>query len=511
MRHAVLTALTTLLAMGVVGCSDKPPRDFSQFSNAPVTDAEAKRLLSQLEQVDALAMEIDESAPFLHRESEEPLTADEKAKLGGLWAPLVDHTITLGGMKKQFRNPAFNNTDANRSLVVVFAALAAELDLTVAMVGRTTGNGVFTTWLDEAHPEYGLSAGMGTRLQTFLLDSRALDNLGDLERKVRETFPAATNTVPTDDVFINLARHGMGDAQKVRRIMEKRGLSLRVTVFLEGLEDTAADVALPVITKVATWMGDTLYYRRGTSLISAEQVEALTAKLQPGDVILERRNWYVSNVGLPGFWPHSELFLGKPATLAAAFDGDGTVLAHFGKTLSAQLADAHPDAWRTYNSATDDGETRVILEAISDGVHLSSATEAMAADYVAGLRPRMSALDKAKAIDRAFGGWGKPYDFWFDFETDASLVCSELVYKSYAQPAADGPSLTVALESVLGRTTLPPSNFAQRFDEQYGQESADFDFVVFMEGNETNSNAAEASVETFRASWQRSKWDLEQD
>ena len=51
-------------------------------------------------------------------------------------------------------------------------------------------------------------------------------------------------------------------------------------------------------------------------LISPEQLEDIRAELRPGDILVERRNWYISNSLLPGFWPHTALYLGSYEELA---------------------------------------------------------------------------------------------------------------------------------------------------------------------------------------------------
>jgi hypothetical protein len=72
---------------------------------------------------------------------------------------------------------------------------------------------------------------------------------------------------------------------------------------------------------------------------------------------------------------------------------------------------------------------------------------AAGADHVAALRPRLPAVEKAAAVLRAFGYAGRPYDFDFDFRTDAALA------------TAAGPA-RLSSSPVLGRRgagRAPPS------------------------------------------------------
>jgi hypothetical protein len=233
--------------------------------------------------------------------------------------------------------------------------------------------------------------------------------------------------------------------------------------------------------------------------------------MEPGDIVLERRNWYVSNVGLPGFWPHAALYTGTKDDLAARFDDEAGVTAAYGKPFTQALAERHPRAWDAFVAAAEDGEAHRIVEAVSEGVVFASAHHSLGADYVAAMRPTLSALDRARALERAFARYSLPYDFEFDFTTDAAVVCSELVYKSYQQTEQEGPSLEFPLSLVVGRPTLPPNDMVRYFDTTVSAQNAPLRFVGFFDGNEASGTAAEATEAEFRQSWRRSKWDFAQE
>ena len=335
------------------------------------------------------------------------------------------------------------------------------------------------------------------------------------ERHLEPAFPGlAWHASRDDDPFLKLARRATRYRPLVEDILEASGVRLFLVHRWQTLENAVFDAILPLQTAVATWMGDTTYHGDHLPLVSRAQVDALVTRMEPGDVIIARRNWYVSNVGLPGFWPHAALFVGTPEQLAATFDDNPEVRSAYPEGFTRALAERHLDAWVAHATAPRDaakGGRRVVLEAISDGVVWSSQYEGLQADYVGVLRPRLSKLERARAIERAYARLGTPYDFEFDFASDGVLVCTKLVYKAYRAPEDEGRSLDFPLESIAGRLTLPANRIVQRYDLEAGTLGAQLEFVAFLDGRERDGNAIEADGGAFRASWRRPKWDWAQD
>ncbi|MGZ8899435.1 MAG: YiiX/YebB-like N1pC/P60 family cysteine hydrolase, partial [Limisphaerales bacterium] len=266
---------------------------------------------------------------------------------------------------------------------------------------------------------------------------------------------------------------------------------------------------LPIQTGVSEWMGDTKVYRSKKSLISPEQIAAL--KLEPGDIMLQRRDWYLSNIGLPGFWPHAALYIGTAEERKAYFNDPEVIewvrtAGEPSGDLDKLLQARYPEAYE-WTSKSEHGHPYRVLEAISEGVTFTTLEHSADADSMAVLRPKRTKKEKAAALYRAFYYAGRPYDFNFDFDTDASLVCTELVCKAY-EPSGDSTGLTFPVDTMLGRKVVPANLIVRQFDESYGTEQQQLELVQFLDAKERSKRAVLSTVEAFRQSWRRPKWHI---
>jgi uncharacterized protein YycO len=168
-----------------------------------------------------------------------------------------------------------------------------------------------------------------------------------------------------------------------------------------------------VLAGVAEGVGRTAseLYQAKNKAVTDDIRLSIAGFLQPGDVIITRHAIALTNLFMPGFWPHSALYVGPR-------DGRDTTLC--------------------------------VIEARKDGVLFRPLTDTMSVDAFVVIRPNLSPDAIQQAIDRAFTHEGKPYNFDFDFFNSDRLVCTEVIYRSY--DSLDG--LRFPLTDRAGRKTL---------------------------------------------------------
>lgn len=444
---------------------------------------------------------------------------DERAALMSTWSTFFDRSMELEQLRQRYWDFVKHRPGTLRhawGYLMTHGALTALLAHGLAFTDRAAGRKPVEVLFDEPAPQYGVPRGAFASFKEQVVDFSTTSQLltGDAWAPAARKLSKRLGLDKDQDAsWLSGAIKDWSASAKKR--LKKRGVQLYARQAADITHDQAARAFFPIQKGVAAWMGDTRVYRTGKPLISRELAQAFAAKLEPGDIVLARQNWFLSNIGLPGFWPHAELHLGTRDELKKFFDSDPDVVAWVKgqpgapATLSAFLSTQFPQKWLAYGSPDEHGEPIRVMESISEGVSFTGVEHALRVDYVAALRPRLSKLERAKAIVRAFSYQGRPYDFDFNFLSDASLVCTELVFKSY-EPGAGQNGLSIPLVTVAGRLTLPANEYARAFDANYGAPNAQMDFVAFLEGIEGDKAARWADAEAFRQTWKRPKWDVVQ-
>jgi len=440
------------------------------------------------------------------------LSADGERELLDLWRTLSDQAIAQDAIRifyedwYRFDPSRLERASHVRSFLLSYGAELSMYERAARFAQVVLAHPSAVKFLDTPHGD--LPEGTFSRLRQDLLGARD---------QARIVAGAQYMRFLVEALAVDPEELGVGplwsDVESKIDAVEALGLvdraTLQVRADLQGLKRTVRHTWYPAQAHAASFLGDVRLRRIGWYLITPEQQEAIDAALEPGDVLLGRKNWYVSNVGLPGFWPHAILYIGDPTKLAT-LDQDPDVAAWATAsgatgTYTQWLAARFPRAWAAY-AAGHEGHPIRVIEAISEGVVLNSFDH-VTGDTLGGLRPKLPPLAKAQAIAYAFAQIGKPYDFDFDFATDHAIVCSELVWRAYR--SAEGKAgFDIPLVAIGGRQTLPANEIARFYSEAYGSDHEAFDFVLFYDADERAHVSRPSDEATFRDSWKRSRWDV---
>lgn len=245
--------------------------------------------------------------------------------------------------------------------------------------------------LDEADQRYGITRKSFTRLYRQLTSAFKMHGFYEACARYdthQAQVAAALKTEKLEPISailttLNLPSASRGDHLRryrrfVRHSIKRRNKSaLRNIVFMafEAIGSDVAELKIPLVKPP-----------KAAKRVTPEVIANIRPQLRPGDVFVTRHDDAMSNLFLPGFWPHSALWLG--------------------------------------------GE-RDILEAKKDGVLLRDLEETLQVDAFVVLRPMLPEAQIKAALERGESHAGKLYDFIFDFRTTDRLVCTEVIYRSY--------------------------------------------------------------------------------
>ncbi|MBU1013681.1 MAG: hypothetical protein KKG99_11805 [Bacteroidetes bacterium] len=254
---------------------------------------------------------------------------------------------------------------------------------------------------------------------------------------------------------------------------------------------------------VFAWAGDTKVIESSTNTISKIELKRLRNLIRPGDIFLNRSDYYISNIGIPGFWTHAGFYIGTTKEREELFNND-IACADWVKTCgvpSGNLEDLLQHKFDLiYEANRDKRNEKNIIEAKSEGVILSSFTEGAQKDGIVVLRPIISKREVAEAIYKTFGFVSKPYDYNFDFSTDTEIACTELVYRAYEN------SNLFPLSSMFGKPFITANEIAEYYDSNYGNPELKLSLIYIYNGENGYTAENDTAHLIFRKSWNESLW-----
>lgn len=456
-----------------------------------------------------------EARPALF-EADAVLSADDERMLLDAWEAIYASSFALDQIRIFYED--YYRIDASRahrsrhlrSFLLTYAAELALYEKATRVVILLGENRNVVKFLDAPHDDRGLAANSFSEFRQELQGSRDAARVVAGKQYLRWLEQALDGRTEarasgSDWLWDRVERH--------LAVIEGFG------VLMAGFDTVGSDAKLlqrgvrrvwyPAQKGVAEWMGDTRVRRIDWYLIDESLQNQLVAMLEPGDILMSRKNWYVSNVGLPGFWPHALLYIGDVDQFTAYFDDPDVrawVREQSGQDidLPTWLGQRWPSRWLRY-SFVEHGQPYRVIEAISEGVSFNTMEHA-AGDYLVALRPKLSKRAKAQALVEAFSYLDRPYDFDFDFATDHALVCTELVWRAY-RPADGKPGLDLRLVELAGRPTLPANELAKQYVAERGTAGQQLEFVAFVDAIERQQQAVFSDEQEFCRTPERSKWD----
>lgn len=501
-RLAVVVPVLVLLGAAPAIAAPPPPSPPAAIPDS-APQAAVLRSRNALRRLVELARSRPELFPERAPKPPRILPEAQREEVRSFWAAFWDHLCALDGLGRMADEAASRETGeaAREARLVAHAAFVAGYRWGFEWLEVADGDPAVVALLDEEIPSAGLPAGtwhdLGHRFRS-------------LARGTEFAARVLVRSLPKGAAgpFVDAVRD---DEKALWKVGAGKGEIRTIGQAFRLLGRAGSTAWMPVQTGVANFMGDTKVKRIGRSLVSTGQARALATRLEPADLLLTRHEWYLSNVGLPGFWPHAALWVGTPEQRSAFFDTPEVrdwLLAQGvpGGRFETWLERQNPLEYRR-SLALDEGRVRTVLEAIGEGTLFRPIEVTAECDSLAALRPRRSRVEAAIALGRAFKMAGRPYDYEFDFRTDSALVCSELVVKAW-EPADGMKGLVFPLLSIVGRLATPPNEMIKVFDAEAEREDRQLDFVAFLDGQEKAGRADEADETALRDSWKRPKWHV---
>jgi hypothetical protein len=302
--------------------------------------------------------------------------------------------------------------DRLRAFIIGFLAAAMLMRAASFLVDLAAGRSVVRKKLDEAEPRFGIPAKSFTAVYKNLGSYRSMWRFLSALRFYELHAEDIAGLARDDHMkgLIELLDQESKYFQDSKQAYLRRKLHYRLHSFkrrhVSGYKKVMFQL-LKLSGRVVSEMRQPFVKAHGQGKrVTAGVLATIKPLLRAGDVLITRHDDAMSNLFLPGYWPHAALYIGDTQER---------------RELGVELAGV--GALRT--------EGCHFLEAKKDGVLLRRIEETLNVDAFMVLRPKLEPQQRAQALSRGLTHEGKLYDFMFDFRVADRLACTEVIYRTY--------------------------------------------------------------------------------
>ncbi|MDP4626139.1 MAG: YiiX/YebB-like N1pC/P60 family cysteine hydrolase [Akkermansiaceae bacterium] len=276
------------------------------------------------------------------------------------------------------------------------------------------GKNVVAEKLDEAEPRYGIPRKSFTeiyRLQSSVQRMWKFYSAWCFYDEYRARIRAMADDEQVGELVAILKREEPFMEKRRREFVGQR-FRYRLHSFLRrnksGYENTMFHLLAIGGRTVSELRDPTKGLVRSPKRVPGKPLQAIREFLKPGDILVTRHRDALTNVFLPGYWPHAALYVGER-------------------------------------------EGGNVVEAKKDGVLLRELAETLSVDEFVVMRAEVGEDVLETVVSRALSHVGKLFDFSFDFRQAARMACTAVIYRSWHGQGGIEFSLT----ETSGKLCLP--------------------------------------------------------
>lgn len=217
--------------------------------------------------------------------------------------------------------------------------------------------------------------------------------------------------------------------------------------------------------------------------ISKDCINEFYKFCQPWDILLSRQTFVATNISIPGFWKHMAMYIWTWEYLKNNFKND------IFKNLENNI-----------HYIIESTSKWVCIEKFEDFIYKL--------DYLWVFRTTFSNKKIKNAIMETSKMLTYKYDYLFNYYSDSSFVCSELITKAYLKDYLDDEWLTIELQKVTSRLTYPPNELVIKAYSEKDLENKEIYPIIFIDSNLKKQISFIATNDELLNSYKRSRFSF---